>query len=263
MKRERLIKQTRFMNILIILCMICLLTAACSSPSSVPAGAESKESTATLESITYVIEDVPVIYTSIPEISSKSNAIVIGQPVAIKEVVNTALDNGNPAKPDPDLYSIGQIYEVRVDSYLKGDGGKIIFVIQSQGVLVTKSGPPTIEEIGKAQNQHDHIPLGLNKKYVMFLRSSRRVYEGYPNDDVFFGVGHPWLFDLSDPECIRPEDSLVSIYRYYPPQPLSELIKKIDEPFSPSEAQGAVPYPGPESMYICPDEATSKSTPYP
>jgi hypothetical protein len=67
-----------------------------------------------------------VYYGSFYELTEQADIVIIGQAQEAKEIVNAARVPGDPAKPDADHFGVGQIYEVRVDEYQKGDGPKII-----------------------------------------------------------------------------------------------------------------------------------------
>jgi hypothetical protein len=130
------------------------LLAACLSIDRAPATPGISQTT---DTVTYTFDDIPVVYFSIPELSTKSDLIIIGQATATKEIINTARIPDDPTKPDPECFSIGQIYEIRVDDHLKGSSAKIIYVPQHQGFLSTPSGPPTVEQIAEAQKAYAEL----------------------------------------------------------------------------------------------------------
>jgi hypothetical protein len=205
-------------------------------------------------------QEIPVVYTSIPEISSNSDVIVIGRVSDAKEIVNTAREPGEASKADPDYFSIGQIYEVQVDEYLKGEGEKVIYVVQHEGFLSTKDKQPGETEINEAKKDYGAVPLNPDKTYLMFLRYSRHRYENYPQGAILIQAGHPWLFDYSEPGCVRVVEPLSELYPYFPPLPSPEFIDLIHK--TPTEFQNGAPYPTPSNNSLCP-QSPDQSEPYP
>lgn len=208
------------------------------------------------------VQEVPVVYTSLAEISSKADVIAIASAMAEKEIVNTARDPDDPNQPDSQYFSVGQVFEVEVEEYVIGGGPKIIYVIQNQGFLVTRDGQPTTADINKATADYNYTPISLGRKYLMFLRRARPVYENYAEKELFGGIGHPWLFDLSNPDCVRPEDA-VDIFRFYPPQPLAEIRRSIAVSLG-VEEPGGIAYPTAGVASPCTSEIlTGGPYPYP
>jgi len=263
MKKLKLLGKNRDWSV-IVLYAFCLFLVSC-APSYVEDDNDivvTNSGTPTSDVVINMINEVPVIYTSIPELSSKSDTIIIGKIIAAGKVINTARDVVDPAKPDPNYFSVGQIYEVQVERYLKGDenGEKTIHIVQHQGFLVDGSRHPTRSEIEKAKAESDYIQLGVNQRLLMFLNKSRYEYGEYAKGTLFVGGWHPWLFDITDTECVQPIDTLEDIYVNFPSQPLTTFIKQINEPFDPSTQPESLPYPPPEALNTC---STKSSEPYP
>lgn len=254
---------------LIAFCTLSLLLVACKTSyvtdnnDFVVADSDPTETTSTPEVVTTMIYEVPVFYASIPELSSQSSTIIIGKIISAGEIINTVRDV-DPSKPDPNNFGIGQIYEVEVERYLKGNGEKFIKIVQNQGDIVTGLETPTTAQIEKAKAEADYILLSINQRLLMFLENPFFKFGEYAKGPLFFGVGHPWLFDITDPECVRPIDTLQGVYKYFPPQPFPAFVKQIDEPFDPSRQLEALPYPPPEPepLYSCTNNNKS-SEPYP
>ena len=248
---------------IIAFCVLCLFLAAC-VPSNVADNNDviiNNSDTPTSDVVTHIINEVPVIYTSIPELSSKSDTIIIGKIIATGEIINTARDFDDPAKPDPDYFSVGQIYEVDVEQYLKGDGDKIINILQNQGFLITRSKAPTTSEIERAMAEYDYVQLRPGQTYLFFINTAQNEYGEFTKEKLFAGVGHPWLFDMTDPECVQPLDTLEVIYAYFPPRPLTTFINQLIKPFDQSSQLESLPYPPPETLNTtCPIKS---SAPYP
>ncbi|MFH1636198.1 MAG: hypothetical protein ABIG63_19595 [Chloroflexota bacterium] len=252
---------------LIVFCILSLLLVACKTSYAtdnddyVISGSDTAVTITTPEVITHVIDEVPVVYTSIPELSSESSTIIIGKIISTGEIINMARDVDS-SKPDPNYFGVGQIYEVEVERYLKGNGEKTIKFVQYQGFLVTGSKTPTTDQIEKAKVETDYIHLSTNQRVLMFLNQSPYEYDEHAKGPLFISVGHPSLFDITDPECVRPLDTLLDIFKYFPPKPLTAFAKQIDEPFDTLRPSNELPYPPPEPLNNCTNNDKS-SEPYP
>jgi hypothetical protein len=198
--------------------------------------------------------DSAVVYTTFSELVDRADVIIIGKATAKKGVVNTARDLNDNTMPDSTFYSIGQIYEVQVDSYLKGNGPGLIYVIQNQGHISSAAQGISNDEIEQAQELSNHIPLTINEQYMMFLSSPDPdySYNDFPIDDYYFGGGHPWRFEITEAGCVQPIDEEgESLYLYFPSQPLDEFLRFINNP----GAFPTLPYPAPISPSRCPTES--------
>jgi len=228
-----------------------LLALSACNPAQFNPNAPGIETTAAMVSISSVTQGSYVAYFSIPELSYQADIIILGNPTSILDQINMARDVENPTKPDPEYYGVGQIFEIQVEEYLKGSGEKYINLIQSQGFLVTRDGPPKVEEIENSKDPKEYVPLVLGKTYLMFLHSSQNRYVEFSKDPIYSGIAHPWLFDPSNPECVRVLDTIEEISRYFPPRPLSEFILQIYQPLSPV-SHGIIPYPPVVDTSHCP-----------
>jgi len=250
---------------IIAICLVTLLLVACNtsyveeSDDSTVVGSDPTVTTDELDVTTYVVEEVPVAYTSIPELSNMSDIIIIGKIISAGNIINMARDV-NTAKPDPNYFGIGQTYKVEIESYLKGDGDKIIEFVQYQGFIITGLTNPPIDEIEKVKSETDYIHLDKNQKLLMFLDKSPYEYREYTRAPLFISVGHPSLFDITDPECVQPLDTLIDIHKYFPPKSFITFAQQINEPFDVSSKPEAFPYPPPETLDRCSDKS---SNPYP
>jgi hypothetical protein len=190
------------------------------------------------------------------ELLKHTEIVVIGRPVAEKGIINTARDVSDLTQTDPDHFSIGQVYEVEVIRYIKGNGSNILYVIQHHGSVL---GSQEISEsdIEVAREREGIIPLERDARYVLFLTHSSFTYEDYPTDQLMGGRGHPWIFRMSAQDCVQPEDSL-GMFDYFPPQTLDGFIQWIENPgmYDTSPA-----YPAPEVLYPC--TMNPLSIPYP
>ena len=89
----------------------------------------------TEEQIVVESEGSYVVYPTFAEIAADSDIIVAAHIKSSLDIVNTARDIDDHAKPDPNYFSIGQVYELEIDSYLKGTGPETIFYVENQGFI--------------------------------------------------------------------------------------------------------------------------------
>lgn len=192
-----------------------------------------------------------VYYGSFYELTEQADIVIIGQAQEAKEIVNAARVPGDPAKPDADHFGVGQIYEVRVDEYQKGDGPKTIYVLFARGLMSVKDGQaPSVEEIENVQKASGVAPLDPAKRYLMFLNRSTHIYSGYEDTGVYVSIAHPWLFELSDPNCVRYQDAN-DFQGNYLPQPLAAIEALIHAAVLGEQAPAAAAYPAPVSANNC------------
>lgn len=204
---------------------------------------------ATIES---PLQEVPVAYNTVSDLSLASDVIIIGIPVATRGIINAARDPDDLTKPDPRYYGVSEVFEVQVEEYLKGDGLANIYVIQSQGFLIVEDKIPSAQEIEQERMSSKTIPLKLRNKYLLFLKKIVKLrYENLPEEMVFTGTGHPWIFNLNNPECVFAEDTLDYVEWYFPPQPYSMLARRISDPDYDEANSIEMIYPQPVVESLC------------
>lgn len=204
-----------------------------------------------------IVQNSAVVYTTMKEITDKSDIIIIGQPTKKNGIINTDRDPNDPSKPDPQYFGIGQIYEVEVSNYLKGDGVNTLYIVEYQGHAFQNPQELTENEIEQAMQRENIIPLSISKRYIMFLRSFTDDYVDFPYQH-YSGVGHPWRFEITDSDCVQPDDEITDLSIYFPPTLLDKFIQYINNPAIFPE----VPYPAPLSPGRCPIPNID-TTPYP
>ena len=229
-------------------------SAATSRP---PATKTSEPYPATEDQVIVESQGSYVVYPTFAEIASNSDIIVVARIKSPLDIVNTARDIDDHARPDPDHFSIGQVYELEIDSYLKGTGPETIFYVENQG-FISNQGTPNAEDIEREKSEAEgqaYIPLRADQTYLLFLRVLDQGYRigSYDAESLYVGTGHPWQFDLADPNCVRVEDIIQEMALYFPVQPLTKIREQIEEPV---EMQ-TLPYPCPEVNQEC------LITPYP
>jgi hypothetical protein len=169
------------------------------------------------------IEHSYVTATSFEELVEQADIVVVGSAVEKGKVINTARNPLDPTQPDPNLESVGQIYTIRVNQYLKGAGGDSIRFVQSEGYLTAEMvvAGQTLED---AREQSDQIPLSLNKEYLLFLRGAPELDDG----NLYVAVAQPSRFDISNPLAIVPESPWAYAKQYFPPQALADVLQLLE-----------------------------------
>ena len=169
------------------------------------------------------IEQSYVTAVSFEELAEQAEIVVVGSVVERGEVINTVRHPLDPTQPDPNLESIGQIYVIHVDQYVKGVGDDRIRFVQSEGYLTADmvDAGQTLED---AREQSEQIPLSLDKGYLLFLRGAPELDDG----TLFVGVAQPSRFDVSNPLAIVPESPWAYADQYFSPQSLADVIRLLE-----------------------------------
>lgn len=215
------------------------------------------------ESIVHAVQEVPVAYNTVSELSLASDVIIIGIPVATRGIINAARAPDDLTKPDPRYYGVSEVFEIQVEKYLKGEGLASIYVIQSQGFLIVEEKGPSTQEIEQAQISSKTIPLRLKSKYLLFLKKVIKLrYENLPEEMVFTGTGHPWVFNLNNPECVFTEDTLDNMEWFFPPQPYLMMVRRISDPDYDEANSSELTYPRPGVESLC-ESKDLQPYPYP
>ncbi len=230
--------------------LFCVVVSVCLSLLAVSCGTPSNsypppQTSPTPEPVAYYASSPSYITaTSIQELASKSALVVIGQITGTGEVVNMAKDPTDPTKEDPEYFVVGQVYDVKVEQYLKGEGGNMIQVVQREGFIQKTSGiavaPPDVEKAKKADK---HIPMKTAIKYLIFLDQFDRLDK---KKNYFVGVAQPWRFDMSDLKQVRPESVWEEASVFFPPQAFDDIATRVKHPDIPTVAPIL---PAPPSSY--------------
>ena len=127
---------------------------------------------------------------------------------------------GDPSKPDPNYTMIGNVYDIRVEHYLKGEGDATLRIVQSIGFDAFVPGPPnTPGRLTQGRNDSIAVRLGKSSRYLIFLTE----FEDIPG--LWTGTVEPYRFllvkgralvespvgDLEGKFPSRSEDELVSL----------------------------------------------------
>ena len=246
-----------------------LAVSACSQVTSTDQIIYEKETSAPSPTVISKISS-QIAASSIQELAYYSDVIIIGQVVSKEQIINTARNPGDPTQPDPQFFSINQVYKVEVESVLKGKSSKTLLVVQNQGRLITTSDiRPTSAEIESEINrnaQNTFVPLSLDIRYVFFLRVLDKIsYDlgGYKSTDLFAGVVEPWRFRITSDRFVIPETLLPDANLCFPSKNLDDveaIIEVNSSTYTPGYNNPCnSPYPSP----LTNPPNSSELTPYP
>jgi len=182
---------------------------------------------------------------SFSDLTKRVEMIVIGEVTTIGDHINIARDDKEPSTPSSTRYEIGQIYEFKVDEYLKGEGSSILAIVQVEGFISQKDAK-TSDAVENAKANFNYIPIEPGRKYLLFLSD----LFGFPKGQYSIGPIQPWRFDLTDPEYVIPESPWEYAKQVFLPAPLTLIIEQIKNPeldIIPAGQVGAYPIPGDRS----------------
>ena len=106
-----------------------------------------------------------------------------------------------------DMSSVGNVYDVEVERYLKGSGLDTLSVIQFIGVDQTISQ----SETRQAREKPENLLLGKGSRYLLFLR------EQDSSNDYWLGTAEPYKFLLSDGQT-KVESPVAGMEEMFPNQ---------------------------------------------
>jgi hypothetical protein len=203
--------------------LICVMMVACTSSPNLPIS--STPTIFTNNETPGFVSGSYITNTSIAKMVSQSTLIVIAQVVKMDHIINMARDVKDPTQPAKDVYGVGQVYQVKIKKFIKGNESETIFLVQPEGFLgSTESKSET--DIINSKKRYDFIPMSLEKEYVMFLRPML----SYPEEKLYVGIAQPWRFDITDPNKVVPESPWTFAINVFPPQPLDTLFEQIAHP---------------------------------
>jgi hypothetical protein len=145
-----------------------------------------------------------ILAGSLTELTAKSSIIMIGQMSGMEGYINTERNNLNIDQPSPERLSLGQIYNVTVERYLKGSGASSVKVIQVEAYFDITAGTPTPDQIERAKSNFGATALRPGVKYLFFLQPIMPIGE-LAGKGYYLGATNPWRFSLPDTGNIKSE----------------------------------------------------------
>lgn len=173
----------------------------------------------------------PIIVGSLEQLVDVSPFIFIGTVIAPGEIVNLARDVTNHSQPDSQRFHLGQVYEVSVEGYLKGQGPSVLPVVQMEGRSASgdrPATPPTTQaEIAAMKAQFGAIPLVAGQRYVFFVRPLEDFDAG--REYMATSYGHPWWFTLPVDGMAEAGSQYPEAVAAFPPETASAFVTRIQE----------------------------------
>lgn len=252
----------RFVWLILTLALTLAACHAADKPENQQSSTQADPATSYSGNVSIQVQESYIIFPTFKELVAAADVIILGQPTGSKGVVNTARNINDISQPDAGIFSIGQVYQVQVERYLKGDGPQSISVIQNQGIFTLESLGLTADEVTASDIEQVRqlfavLPLTIGRQYIFFLSAADFAYGELPKEGTFgLSGGLPWRFHVASPDCVYTEDTEAEIARYYPPQTLDDFLGLIQDPGSIS----GVPYPAPGILQECPPKVLR---PYP
>lgn len=161
---------------------------------------------------------------TLDQLVAQSEIIVIGSATKSDETINMSRNPQDPSQPDPQTYSLGQVYEVQIQRYLKGKGPSSVKLIEVEAVIEVALGTPVSPAtIAQARAKYHFVPIKPKRQYIFFLRT----VPGYPGAPYFIGAAEPERFDLSNPSAVVPESPWEGAPRAFPKVPADQMLKNI------------------------------------
>ena len=140
----------------------------------------------------------------------------------------------DPSKPDPNFTMVGNVYEVHVERYLKGEGNAILPVIQPTGHDAIIPGPGNSPgRLTQGRDASPELLMARNSRYVLFLRENDHA------PGLWMGTAHPYKFLLED-DMARVESPVGGLDGAFPDRSEAELVSLI-ESFMASNRVGQAP----------------------
>ena len=139
------------------------------------------------------IQTAPVVASSLDELVEGSTHVVTGRYTNKKAEIHVP-STGSNGEADNRLVGVGTVYTVEVESYLKGDGGREIQVVQFEQYRTQEPGAP----LKVLESASARFPLERNGRYLLFLSPQGQVGS---MPDLFLGVAETYRFKLESGEA--------------------------------------------------------------
>ena len=139
------------------------------------------------------IKAAPVVADSLDELVEGSTHVVTGRYTNRKTEIHVP-SIGLDGESDNRLVGVGTVYTIEVESYVKGDGGREIQVVQFEQYRTQEpSAPLKVLESASAR-----FPFEQNGRYLLFLSPQGQVGS---MPDLFLGVAETYRFKLTAGEA--------------------------------------------------------------
>jgi len=161
---------------------------------------------------------------TLKELVDRSEIIVIGKAAKSDETINMSRNPLDPSQPDSQTQSLGQVYTIHPQQYLKGKGPKRLKLIQVEAVIEIGLGTPVSPKtIERAKANYHYAAIDQNKEYMFFLQ----IVPGYPGAPYFIGTAEPSIFDLSDPNAVKAVSPWEGAQEAFPNIQMDSFLKNV------------------------------------
>lgn len=169
------------------------------------------------------VPGLALVLDSVQELAAYAEIIVIGTIAPTGAELNMARDPRNTSQPDDRFYVAGGVYQVTVETYLKGTSLPTLLYVQPEASFDSQTTKmPGAQASAKAV--YNAIIPKQNNRYLLFLHT----LEGFEGTQYFTGGLHPSRFDLADPQRVVPEDP-AGLLELFPPRTLDQMIAEIKQ----------------------------------
>jgi hypothetical protein len=185
------------------------------------------QQTSTIVPIANSSDQHPLMVTNLSQIIAPSSIIVIGKVSSLGEIVNEARDTNDPSKPAPNLFIVGQVYHVTVESYLKGQGSSNVDFVATEGVLtnIDPFNTPTSQYFEQAKAKDYHTPLVVGERYLLFLNPDPSFVAQH-----YFGLTKDkWGYKLPTNGTAELQSLDSEAKKYFPDKPSSDLVTEVKQ----------------------------------
>lgn len=237
-------------------CLLILLTellSACGNPTTVPnysaantvmatslsrttAIAKISPTPTTNEGITWgEVEDYEFATNLPKELVANTPIIAVVTVIGEGPIVNLARSSNDLSQPSPNQFAIGQVYQVKVEQYLRGQDAATLNIIQDEGI-VPEDMPKTQENIDKGKVFSKIPPLSAGSRFVMFLVPDPI----FTAQHYFDGNSQPWLFALTSSGNAQVQTPATRIIEDYPTMSTTDFLNEVKQliltnPYNPNQ----------------------------
>ena len=143
-------------------------------------------------------------------------------------------DPNDPSMPDPNYATIGNVYDIRVERYLKGSGDETLSLVQPTGYEAFVSGPPnTPGTLTRGRDTTPNLLLQKSNRYLLFLRENEHA------PGLWMGTVQPYRFVLSGGTA-SVESPVTSLDREFPDRTEMALVGFVESLIAGSSATDAL-----------------------
>ena len=133
-------------------------------------------------------------------------------------------DPNSPTGLDPNVASVGNVYDVRIERYLKGDGDATLSLIEFIGMDYAVPGPGGAPGmLTEARDTTQGLLPNKNSRYLLFLREQGEV------PDLWMGPAHPYRFLISPSGEVSADGPVGDLDGAFQPASESDFINQVEE----------------------------------